>query len=314
MLLPPESDMFAAAERRLFAHYAVTAQRRRLRLADPSLTVAVHEAGAGAPVLFVHGSGMSGATWAPVLAQLPDRRALALDLAGFGGSDAYRYSGRPLRAHAVAQLESALDALGLERAALVGTSMGALWVLSLALERPERVRSVTAIGMPAVALPGLRADPFFRLLTTPGIGRLVVRAPAPKTVRATRKAMAAVLGERALDRTPDVYFELVRQGMKNPGWGVAMRSHLALAMRAGRARPGERLQRRRAAFDRGARPADLGRGRPLRRPVDRTRGGAPVARRAARGARGRPRAVPRRPRALRPAHPPSDLRETDHAP
>ncbi len=237
MLLPPESDTFAAAERRLFAHYAVTAQRRRVRLADPSLTVAVHEAGAGAPVLFVHGSGMSGATWAPVLAQLPDRRALALDLAGFGGSDAYRYSGRPLRAHAVAQLESALDALGLERAALVGTSMGALWVLSLALERPERVRSVTAIGMPAVALPGLRADPFFRLLTTPGIGRLVARAPAPKTVRATRKAMAAVLGERALDRTPDVYFELVRQGMKNPGWGVAMRSHLALAMRAGRARP-----------------------------------------------------------------------------
>jgi pimeloyl-ACP methyl ester carboxylesterase len=237
MLLSPDSDTFAAAERRLFAHYGIVAQRRPVRLADPALTVSVHEAGAGEPVLFVHGSGMSGATWAPLLAQLPDRRALLLDLPGFGGSDAYAYSGRPLRAHAVAQLESTLDALGLDRVALVGTSLGALWALSLALERPDRVRSVTVIGMPAVALPGLRSDPFFRALTTPGIGRLVTRVPAPKTVHATRKALAAVLGERALDRTPDVYFDLVRRGMAKPGWGVAMRTHLVLALRGGRVRP-----------------------------------------------------------------------------
>ena len=237
MLLPPESDTFAAAERRLFAHYGVTARRRSVRLADPDLSVTIHESGAGGPVVFVHGSGMSGATWAPLLAELPDRRALLLDLPGFGSSDPYTYSGRPLRRHAVAQLESLLDALGLERAALVGTSLGALWALSLALECPQRVRSVVALGMPAVALPGLRSDPFFRLLTTPGIGRAVAHAPAPKTVRATRKGMAAVLGERALDRTPDAYFELVRLGMARPGWGDAMRSHLALAMRAGRVRP-----------------------------------------------------------------------------
>ena len=102
MLLSLQPDAFAAAERRLFAHYGVVVQRRRLRIDDPAMTVAAHESGRGEPVLFVHGSGMCGATWAPLLAQLPDRRAIALDLPGFGGSDAYSYAGRPLRRHAVA--------------------------------------------------------------------------------------------------------------------------------------------------------------------------------------------------------------------
>jgi pimeloyl-ACP methyl ester carboxylesterase len=238
MLLSLQEDTFAAAERRLFAHYGVVAERRRLKLADPAMTIAAHESGHGEPVVFVHGSGMSGATWAPLLAHLDDRRAITLDLPGFGASDPYSYTGRSLRQHAVAQLESALDALGLERAALVGTSLGAYWALSLALDRPERVWSVTALGVPAVAFEGLRANAFFRVLSTPGLGRLVARAPTPKTVAATRKGMAAVLGERALDRTPDEFFDVVRLGMRQPGWSVAMRTHLVLAMRAGRVRPG----------------------------------------------------------------------------
>jgi hypothetical protein len=43
------ADAFAAAERRLFAHYGVVAERRRLRLADPDTTVAVDESGQGEP-------------------------------------------------------------------------------------------------------------------------------------------------------------------------------------------------------------------------------------------------------------------------
>jgi pimeloyl-ACP methyl ester carboxylesterase len=37
-----------------------------------------------------------------------------------------------------------------------GTSLGAMWALCFALEAPERVVAVVAIGMPAVALPGVR--------------------------------------------------------------------------------------------------------------------------------------------------------------
>jgi len=231
------SDAFVTAERRLFESYGLRYESRSLRLADPALDIVIRETGAGSPIVFVHGSGMSAATWAPLLAQLPDRRAIAIDLPGFGRNDAYSYAGRPLREHAVAQLSSTLDALGLERAAIVGNSLGAMWALCLALHAPERVSTVVGLGMPAVALPGLCPDPFFTILTTPGLGRLASHAPAPRSAGAARKAMARALGPRALAQTPETFFEILRAGMAQPGWREAMWTHLNLAMRSGRARP-----------------------------------------------------------------------------
>ena len=131
----------------------------RRRVNDVELYYEV--AGQGEPLVLVHGSGMSAPTWAPMLAHLGDRRVHAVDLPGFGLSDPLDYSGRTLRGHAVAQLGSLLDALELEQATIAGTSLGAMWALCLALERPERVRRVVAIGIPAVALPGMKGDPFF---------------------------------------------------------------------------------------------------------------------------------------------------------
>src|SRR5829696_6669152 len=154
---------FVDAERRLSERYGLAFERRSLELRDPPLSICVREAGVGDPVVFIHGSGMSGATWAPVMAHLPNCRSIAIDLPGFGVSDSHSYSGRPLRAHATAQLTSVLDALQLERATLVGTSLGGMWALCLAVDAPDQVAAVVSIGMPAVALPGVRGDPFFTL-------------------------------------------------------------------------------------------------------------------------------------------------------
>jgi pimeloyl-ACP methyl ester carboxylesterase len=106
------------AERRLFGRYGVDYDSRQLRLADP-------------------------AAWAPVMAHLRDRRSIAIDLPGFGLSDAYSYAGRALRAHASAQLTSVLDAMALDRAALVGTSLGGMWALCVAVDAPHRVRALS---------------------------------------------------------------------------------------------------------------------------------------------------------------------------
>ena len=57
----------------------------------------VLEAGDGPPVVLVHGSGMSGSTWAPLMPYLPANRLIAVDLPGFGLSDPFDYSGRSLR-------------------------------------------------------------------------------------------------------------------------------------------------------------------------------------------------------------------------
>lgn len=228
---------FEDAERRLFDRYELAAESRSLALDDPAVSIGVRETGSGPPVVFVHGSGMSGATWAPVLAHLPDVRAIAIDLPGFGLSDPYSYDGRSLRRHAVAQLTSVLDALGLRQAAFVGTSLGAMWALYFALYAPERVSAVVAIGMPASALPGVRGDPFFTLMTVPGLGRIVARVMRPpKSVRAARMGMKGTVGQAALDRTPDELIEVISAGMQMPGWRQAMWTHLNLVLRFGRGR------------------------------------------------------------------------------
>ena len=228
---------FEEAERRLLDEYGVAATSRRLPLEDPRLTARVLETGEGEPLLLLHGSGMSAPTWAPLLPHLQDRRIHAFDLPGFGLSDPHDYSGRSLRRHAVAQIGSMLDALGLERATVAGTSLGAMWALCMALEQPERVRSVVGLGIPAVTLAGMRGDPFFRAMTTPGVRALVSRAPAPKTAKSTRRAMTKAFGRHALSVLPDSYFEMVRATMAMPGWRLAMSSHLNLAMRSGKPRP-----------------------------------------------------------------------------
>ena len=100
-------ERFVDAERRLFASYGLECESDLLRLADPAVSIGVREFGGGEPVLFIHGSGMSGATWAPVIAHMHGCRSIAVDLPGFGLSDSYSYAGRSLRRHATAQLTSA---------------------------------------------------------------------------------------------------------------------------------------------------------------------------------------------------------------
>ena len=124
------------AERRLFDRFGVAVGSRDVWLADPPLRVRILDSGTGPPLILIHGSGMTAATWAPLMPHPSGRRLLALDLPGFGLSDPYDYGGRPLRSHAVAQLHSLLDALELEQADIVGTSLGGMWALNLAAACP----------------------------------------------------------------------------------------------------------------------------------------------------------------------------------
>jgi pimeloyl-ACP methyl ester carboxylesterase len=210
---------------------------RRVRLSDPPVAVRVLEAGDGPPLVLVHGSGMSASTWAPLMPHLGPRRLIAFDLPGFGLSDAFDYRGRSLRSHAVAQLTSLLDALDLERAPIVGTSLGGMWALCLAVDAPNRVVAVGSLGVPAVALPGMHGDSAFTALSTPGLRQLLARIGSP-SVAITRRALArGAIGPRAAERAPDGFFEVVHEGMRQPGHPTAMLTHLQLALRVGRPRP-----------------------------------------------------------------------------
>jgi pimeloyl-ACP methyl ester carboxylesterase len=104
---------------------------------------------ARANVVFVHGTGQDHSIWllpARYFAR-HDRNVLAVDLPGHG-----RSGGAPLQTvEAIADWVTALlDAAGLQRAAVVGHSLGSVVALAAAARHPDRVR---AIAMVAVALP-----------------------------------------------------------------------------------------------------------------------------------------------------------------
>ncbi|WP_082482797.1 alpha/beta fold hydrolase [Methylobacterium sp. Leaf123] len=109
---------------------------------------AVASAGAATgatPILFIHGVGLDHTVWRPQIAAFAEQRPVhAYDMMGHGASD--RPKGRPELADYAAQLIGVLDGLGIERAHLVGHSMGAMVALEAALSHPARVGSVTALN------------------------------------------------------------------------------------------------------------------------------------------------------------------------
>ncbi len=203
---------FESAERRLFKVYGLEAESRFLELRDPLMCARVLETGEGAPVVLVHGGGGVGATWAPLMARMSGVRLVVVDRSGFGLSDGFDHRGVDLRRHAVAFLESLLDALGIERAAFVGNSMGGLWSFWLALERPERVSALAQLGSTAL-LKGTMAPLPMRLLSVPGLNRLMLAA-----------TFLARLGhdEAVIDgRLPEEFFEMLAASQELPGYATA---------------------------------------------------------------------------------------------
>jgi pimeloyl-ACP methyl ester carboxylesterase len=290
---------FEQAERRLFGACGVRVQSRRVPLADPPVGVRVLDAGDGPPLVLVHGSGMSASTWAPLMPYLGAYRLIAFDLPGFGLSDTFDYGTRPLRANAVAQLSSLLDALGLERAPIVGTSLGGMGAFCLARDAPHRVIALASLGVPAVALAGMHGDPFFTALSTPGLGQLVARIRSPNVATTRRSLSRGVIGPRAAERAPDGFFEVVHKGMRRVGFRTAMLSHMRLAMRLGRPRPENFLSE--AELRQIAVPVLMiwGDEDPYGGPGDRATRLRAHTRRAPRDHRRAPHPLPRRPRALR---------------
>lgn len=109
---------------------------------------------AGRTTVLIHGAGLAPVFWTGQLAALAnaDTAVVAPALPGHGrpGSSLASEGPAPATIEAYADwLVGFLDASGIERAALVGHSMGALIALETARTRPERVTSVAALGAAA---------------------------------------------------------------------------------------------------------------------------------------------------------------------
>jgi pimeloyl-ACP methyl ester carboxylesterase len=102
--------------------------------------------GGGEPVVLVHGFPTSSHLWLDVVPLLPDgRRIVVVDLLGYGRSD--RPNGRPVsvRGHAERTL-ALLDALGINRACVVGHDTGGGVAQMMAVRWPQRVSHLCLIN------------------------------------------------------------------------------------------------------------------------------------------------------------------------
>jgi pimeloyl-ACP methyl ester carboxylesterase len=133
------------------------------------------EAGTGPPVLAIHGLGGTKGSFVLTVAALADRfRVVAVDLPGFGDSD------KPIGAaydpgfFADAMIDL-LDALELDRADIIGNSLGGRVALEVALRSPERVGRVALLAPSLAWRRPRRWAPALRLVR-PELG-LVQLAP-----------------------------------------------------------------------------------------------------------------------------------------
>jgi pimeloyl-ACP methyl ester carboxylesterase len=139
--------------------------------------VATMEAGSGRPVLMLHGLGGTKISFLPTVSALaPEYRTIAMDAPGFGDSD------KPIGSYDAAFMArwavSLLDALDIERADILGHSMGGRVALELGMRHPDRVRSLMLMT-PSMAWRGPKPWARYLRLLRPELGFL---QPTPRPV------------------------------------------------------------------------------------------------------------------------------------
>lgn len=145
------------------------------------------EAGEGPPLVLLHGLGATNASMLPTMAAFSrDHRVLAPDLPGFGGSD------KPLKklhaAYFASWLVDYLDAVGVERADLVGNSMGGRIAIETGLRYPDRVRRI-GLFAPSPAFLNERKHLWLVRLLRPELALLPMPSLSRGRVTRTVKAM-----------------------------------------------------------------------------------------------------------------------------
>jgi pimeloyl-ACP methyl ester carboxylesterase len=132
--------------------------------------------GTGPALLLVHGLGSSASVefhynLEPLAAH---HQVFAIDLPGFGRSD------KPVLAYTIDLFVRAVSDLmateGIERAAVMGVSMGGRVALGLALDSPEKVDRLVLVDALGIGAP--RRVLAYSILLTRGLGELTLRGTA----------------------------------------------------------------------------------------------------------------------------------------
>lgn len=187
---------YVRAQQRVFDRYGVEVESRFVR--TPALTGDTHvlASGEGPPLVMVIGGGMVAGLFAPLMAHLDGYRIYAMDPPGHGLTASTGFSEGAMRELAVGFLSEVLDGLGLKEAPFVSQSLGGLWTSWLAIDRPDRVSSISYVACPALML-GTSAPLPLRIATIPVVGDLINVLDRPSQKQVMR--MGRMAGEDLSD-------------------------------------------------------------------------------------------------------------------
>jgi pimeloyl-ACP methyl ester carboxylesterase len=139
--------------------------------------------GSGSPLVLIHGFGDSVDTWSRVVGPLAARhRVFALDVLGAGRTD--KPAG-PMPFPRLARfVRDFMDAVGVERANVVGQSMGGGIALNLTLQCPDRVDRLVLVDSAGL---GREMPLDLRVCTLPVLGDFLTRTSRERTTTFLRK-------------------------------------------------------------------------------------------------------------------------------
>ncbi|QBQ99604.1 alpha/beta fold hydrolase [Paraburkholderia pallida] len=158
------------------------------------------EAGQGHPVILLHGSGPGATGWSNfrgnIEALARHFHVYAVDMPGWGQSDAATVEQLD---HVDAAIQF-MDALGIEKAAFVGNSMGGQTSLRLATEHPERITHLVTMGPPVGRMPTL-----FGAGDGPSEGlKVLIQAYQDASPQNMRRLVEIMVYDKARFATPDL--------------------------------------------------------------------------------------------------------------
>jgi pimeloyl-ACP methyl ester carboxylesterase len=114
---------------------------------DDGVALYYEEAGTGTPVVFVHEFAGDYRSWEPQMRYFGRRyRAIAYNARGWPPSEVPEDLSSYSQARAVEDIRGVLDGLGIDKAHIVGLSMGGFATLHFGLAHPERALSLVVAG------------------------------------------------------------------------------------------------------------------------------------------------------------------------
>src|SRR6186997_16885 len=124
---------------------------------DDNIKLYYEDTGSGAPVVLVHEYAGDYRSWEPQVRHLAKRyRCIAFNARGFPPSDVPQDVASYSQHRAADDIRAVLDALKIDKAHIVGLSMGGLATLHFGLAYPDRALSLVVAGCGYGAEPGKR--------------------------------------------------------------------------------------------------------------------------------------------------------------